>query len=523
MKNENVNSNQSPLTNYPLPGIPVDEAWANMSQLLDSNNTAGAGKNNSDGGNKKYLLLLLLLLITAGSVYLWINKKQTKQAEIGRVELTETNNPEKNNNNTNTILKTENNNSSLNANNSSLPLKKIKDGEAVADLYEKQQTPAALKTAAASKRDDDGTGLLNNSGGMKTTAALATVKTRVSVNKLSGTGNSQKGKLTIHPGFNDHTAKAAVLLKAQNKETNNSVNSSDAGEINLAKATKKNTYGTGNSKKERIDTGSSINIIIAIPDNNITDVKNPKLSETLAEQGQKSVITPASSNLAQQKTTEVKKTSKAVKQLGINYGLQWNVALPLQGTKSYFTGTNGSSQPYIALIPDLWLSKQFGKKQELLLMVHLSNLYATGERPLASSKGQLSIIDTTTVTKNLLLLKTSGFTAGLQYNFQVYKRWNIGAGLNYHFLNRALLTEKTTGVYTGSVLSEYTLLAEKNGSNWLYLNSSFVSGKIELSYYLGKIKIGGSLLIPLSDMSSVPGYSIRPVNGQLFLRWRLKK
>lgn len=514
---------------FPVPEIPVDKAWAEMNQMLDADMPANGSNNKSNKGRKRYLLLLLLLFIGGATYFGWNNLSINKIAGSNNsFENNTTSQPENKQADqltTKENTKTENQNinsnkdrTTIDKNSSSTPPGSITDDkEAVANTKEKQENTAASSLVAASKKKT-GSLMQHNSGLANTTAALAESKIPVSAKRTIGTGNNQKGTLPTNKNLPLQKAEAAVFDKNQALTVNDNKQSANntTKKENITNETNNADNNVqpaelANKTKEEKNKGSI---------NNNKEVITPVTTTT--PQQESVIITEANKQLLLNKAEE-KKTSKAVKQLGINYGLQWNVAVPLQGIKNYFSGTSGSSQPYVVLIPDLWISKQMGGKQELLFSLSLSNTYATGDKQIASFKGALSIVDSTTVTQRVSVLKTSGFAAGLQYNYHVNNKWSIGAGLNYHSINRALIKETTTGYYTGRVISESTDAVSKGGNDWLYFNNSFFTGKLELSYYWGRIRTGAAVYIPVSDMSSVSGNSIRPINGQLFLRWRLNK
>lgn len=507
MENEKVNIDPSQMANYPAPEIPVTEAWQDMSRRLDTDLPVVDKVDTAKKRRNKYLLSLLLFL--AGSiVYYKVYYSAPSSTEGEKKAISKsTNSAFKSENNIPVSQSVDKNNSGKIINestNSPVPPDNITAKRAVADAKEKQQADHAIVTNPALKMKNTGT-LTIKSGTANNLTAL--VNHKAPLTSKTGSGRQENAVLNKSGNFQVKDQKTTVA-------SGNSVLPVPSADTTLEKSTAEASEEPMNDDAETITDAAKIT------EESTSPQEEDQITRQELNQGVNSApvfVTDALQN------SEEKKTSKAIKQLGLSYGLQWNAGLPLQGTKNYFSGTNGSSQPYIALIPDLWVSKQVGPKMDLLLMVHLTNLYATGEKPLASAKGAYSPSDTTTVTRSVSLLKTSGFSAGLQYDYHFYKRWSFGAGLNYHTLNRALVKEKTTAFYTGALLSEYTTVAQKNGSNWLYLNASFFTGKLELSYQWRKIKTGASLYVPISDLSSVPGNRIRPVNGQLFLRWRLGK
>jgi hypothetical protein len=502
-----LNRNQSSLTNYPEPDIHVDEAWSGMKKILDDEMPAASFSFSK--GKTKYLLLLLLLF-SGTAVFLWQNNKQTETKTFSQNNSINPGNTASNgqdvNNSSNNITDAKNYSSPTPGN--------TDEKEAVANNKKEQQTPAAtLSNSVATNKNTTGSG--NKGVGTNNTAALSADKIRGSKNETNGTGNNQKVSLAAKKNFipanNDGAAvilnkKANVALTGDKNLGSPALISSPVTPVQKEPVTAKANQATDEPKTIYNNTSPNI------PPSETSLKNEPAVVTTAAIQN----------NEAGNKATE-KTIPKAARKMGFNYGVQWNIALPLQGSKNYFTGTSGSSQPYILLVPDVWVSKQLGKKQELLLLFSFSHQYATGDKQLAASTGRWTILDSTTVIKKLSLSKTSGISLGLQYNYNIDKNWSIGTGINYNKLSSALLNEKITGVYTGTVLSSLDLVAKKNNSDWAYLNSSFFTGKLELSYYLGKIKIGSAVFVPLSNLSSAAGNTVRPVNGQLFLRWRFTK
>jgi hypothetical protein len=221
----------------------------------------------------------------------------------------------------------------------------------------------------------------------------------------------------------------------------------------------------------------------------------------------------------------VKNTASGKNKLtGFGYGLQWNVPLPLQGVSGYFTGADGNSKPYNLLIPELWLSKTLGKdkRHQIQLQINPNRQFFTGKKELTSQTGPLSIQDTTMVSRNTRLLKTSGIGVTLQYNYNFSGKWSAGAGLNFSSYGKALLSAQTVRMTDNKLLSDSLYGITRSAADWQYIKSSMLAGKLELSYQVKKIRAGIDVYIPLTNISAYPGNTIRPVNGQLFLRWAIK-
>jgi len=208
--------------------------------------------------------------------------------------------------------------------------------------------------------------------------------------------------------------------------------------------------------------------------------------------------------------------------LDLQYGLQWNLNVPVYGSANYFIGTNGNSQAYNALIPGVWVSKTIGNdKHEILLSFKPEQQYFTGNKIVAISTGPTSAQDSTQIQKNTSVVKTKGIYAGLQYNYHLNSKWTIGAGINFHWQSASLANTRTTGLFSGSFLSDSSYTIKHSSAEWKYVKSSFVTGKLEAAYKIGKVDIGGALYVPINQ-NLVAFSNSRPVNLHVFVRWRMK-
>jgi hypothetical protein len=207
-----------------------------------------------------------------------------------------------------------------------------------------------------------------------------------------------------------------------------------------------------------------------------------------------------------------------------HFGLMWNLPLPIQGTDFYFSGYKGTSKPYMTLIPAIWAGHRFNK-HEILLVVNPYLQYFTGNSELSSTTSQ----DTTGVdtlflkyNKTTYLHKTFGWGVGIQYNYAITPSFIIGAGVEYNFQSKALLHEKTTIQYAGQIVSDSLYGIQKSSDGWDYLNSGFLSGKFEVAWRKENFDLGANFTMPFTNLSSKPGLSIKPLNGQLFFRLKIK-
>lgn len=211
------------------------------------------------------------------------------------------------------------------------------------------------------------------------------------------------------------------------------------------------------------------------------------------------------------------------------YGLQWKATLPFNGGKNYFTGTNTRSEPYNLLIPGIWLSTTVNYRHELMLQVKPAEWYFYDKnvyrrdttRSIDNSDSAPKIIIR---RKTTTLIKTGGWYGSLQYNYHINENWMVGAGVGYHLRAGALANQQTFKNLSDSLFAESLYSMEKGAETDKYLTSSFFTGKVEAAYRFNAWDVGATLLMPLTDAFADNSLNkSRPMNVQLFVRWRIKR
>lgn len=207
---------------------------------------------------------------------------------------------------------------------------------------------------------------------------------------------------------------------------------------------------------------------------------------------------------------------------GFHYGLQWMV--PVQGGAHYFTGTNAKKQPYALLIPRLWGSFRFGQGNEVLVQFDPYQSYVAPSPVLFSHPDYIRGRDSNTIaaTTAIHLIKTSGFSASVQYNRDLTPRWSMGVGFQYIWQQRALFHTVSIADTSRAVVMDtvHGGKRQKPIVGTSYIASGFGSGVAEVSYRFRRVQLGGNVYLPLSSLS--PMKKTKPVNGAVFLRWRLR-
>jgi hypothetical protein len=211
------------------------------------------------------------------------------------------------------------------------------------------------------------------------------------------------------------------------------------------------------------------------------------------------------------------------------YGLQWKGTLPLYGAQQYFTGTNTRSEPYNLLIPGVWLSTTVNNRHEFMLLVKPADWYYYNKQIYRKDTGTVTdysdtipkIIPSRNTTT---LIKTGGWYGSLQYNYHINENWLVGAGIGYHLRVRGLAWQQAYINLSDSLFKDSLISMQKGTETDNYLASSFITGKLEVAYQFGAFDAGASLLIPLTGPFADKSLNkSRPINVQLFLRWRIKR
>ena len=213
--------------------------------------------------------------------------------------------------------------------------------------------------------------------------------------------------------------------------------------------------------------------------------------------------------------------NKAKKNPWLHYGVQWNIDLPMYGFKDYFNTTPDKTQPYYLFIPAIWIGKDFGEKNnELVLLFKPGQQFLTGNKEVANSAEQISPQDSTIIKKSTTISTTNCIYGGVQYNFHVNDKWMISGGVNLYWQLSAVSRQKTTQLSDGSVLNDSIFLIKKNSADWQFLNPLFFASNLETSYSFKNFNTGMSVIIPVT--SNFRAINAHLINSRIFIRWRIK-
>ncbi|MEP6948296.1 MAG: hypothetical protein ABI863_03430, partial [Ginsengibacter sp.] len=160
------------------------------------------------------------------------------------------------------------------------------------------------------------------------------------------------GKTTLHSKNNTVVRRTHHPLNLVNHNRLASTNKYQLSEINIVKPSL--PAGIISFIKEPISTD--------IP-------KNTRVDSEYLQKLRNAINSLASSKEQGIKSGDKTKDTHKKSATGFDYGLQWDAAIPVQGTTNYFTGTNGNSKPYNIILPQVWLSKGFSNNSKMFLKI----------------------------------------------------------------------------------------------------------------------------------------------------------
>jgi hypothetical protein len=209
---------------------------------------------------------------------------------------------------------------------------------------------------------------------------------------------------------------------------------------------------------------------------------------------------------------------------GIHFGPEWSLGSAFNSSKHALARMNGVLNPYLSLIPGIWINYRLNKRQSFTVSFVPFQSYSGGLKDLTRLRevtpDSIPWRDSIITYRNIKLVRAAGLNVGLQYHYHLSSLVSIGAGLSFSPFRSALLNGIVSDA-TGNVLSD-TLTAANRGSIRQYLRTNLFAVKTSLTFSPGKYEFGVNLLLPITNLSVTPATSVRPLNGQVFFRWRLK-
>lgn len=209
--------------------------------------------------------------------------------------------------------------------------------------------------------------------------------------------------------------------------------------------------------------------------------------------------------------------SNRVNKFVIQGGISWEVNSYLNNLQNSFKYVNNNSGLIKALIPGIWISRKLSPKNELFFMFDPVSDYLTNDKLYSTkqiiSDSLINSPDSLFNISSLFVHKIRSSKITVQSNWHLSNNWVVGTGIEYSKLYRALIETQIKS----SILNDinYTDFSPVHTN---LLRPGMWAGKAEVSYRHKSVSIGTAIQIPLHSLGLHT--SIRPINGQFFVRWK---
>ena len=460
--------------------VPVTKAWQQMKELLDTEMPVAKKHNNK----RKLSILALLLLIGSCGVYRFYNNNAANIAVVvskNDIEISK----EKN------VMS----NKIKEKNTTAIATNKIKD----------------IEVNLINKTTNTVDKINNNNKQNFATKTNEEIRKDITITKYK----LQKNVAALNNYKKINFTKNIALTKSNTNKTNKEIAVTENLKLNTATTKKVNSVNNEITKfEENITTAS-------IKNDNTKDLENIKNKE------EKNSIKKVEAVVAIVEKLPIKVPTQK-KKLNLHYGLEW--LLPLSFNNATLADANAKTQPLNLFIPAVWISKNITKKSSLTLifnpnsqyLINHSAAFKTNNYAVSSTTASNSQqLNTVTLNQSFALDKIIGTELALQYNYQLSKKWSLGIAFANTWVNAALFNDKIIKD-AKEVIKDNVYGVFKNDKDWQYINTTFVSGKLNVDYSLNRFKIGVRIIKPLSQVFEKSIQQNTPINGQLYLNWKLK-
>ncbi|MPR37300.1 hypothetical protein [Salmonirosea aquatica] len=119
---------------------------------------------------------------------------------------------------------------------------------------------------------------------------------------------------------------------------------------------------------------------------------------------------------------------------------------------------------------------------------------------------------------NLRLMKASGLNFSLYCHYQVTGFFALGAGASYSFFSHALVRKEIEN-REGRILPGALVTLTESAGLAETVNPRFFAVKAGILFNPGRFQAGLNVIVPITRVSRINRESLKPLNGQLFLRF----
>ena len=201
----------------------------------------------------------------------------------------------------------------------------------------------------------------------------------------------------------------------------------------------------------------------------------------------------------------------------MHFGPEWGMNSPLTHTDYLFTGKDSVNRPALLLIPGIFVSKSWPQHAVSLTFSPYQSYFGNGEIVAHAIDSTLSG-DSLKTYNNLRLMKASGLNFSLYYHYRVTKVFALGAGASYSFFSNALVRKEIEN-HEGRTLPGALVNLTKPAGLAGTVNHRFFALKAGILLNPGRLQVGLNVIVPVTRVSRINQEPLKPLNGQLFLRF----
>jgi hypothetical protein len=551
LQDKDLHKNLEKFGSIPNPEVPIEEAWKAMQKLLTEEDSEEAALYKTmHKRNRGWKYLLILLFIIVGILFVHTVLQYSKQNHTSTIKNNSDQKKVKSNMAPNSKL---NDTIKISLSNNTIqedaitqyPVKKYKKGDSSNNSFSKavlkksntvpNNLAALHANSTTPKTSTNKSAIININEGALNKENLydynARKKVAQAANDLGASNdtNKEKQKLKIKATKTKyiHFSDAQNQVVVKNKNNNPKFIAKEEDVQDPIKATNLDKVIT-----EKKLTTPVLQIKMdadEITKNSSPDLDSSKEEDTIISNHKKDSVHAIIQVVADtMQPQQMKKASfkKQKKQSSWTYGLQLNLPILFNCSTNYAIRVNTKLNPSFLYMPELFVGKYLDAlhKHAIRLFINPFAVNFVDDRVLTNTSSFFypSPVDSVLVENRFRISKMVGFGATLQYNYMASSKLHIGLGLNTAFYHNAFVASKVIRTDNGSILSDDMYTLPKWDSTWKYINSTAVFAKVELAYNLKKFSFGTALQLPLSKAFNYTANNKGIINGQLFLRFRVR-
>ncbi|QRQ99826.1 hypothetical protein [Dyadobacter sandarakinus] len=200
----------------------------------------------------------------------------------------------------------------------------------------------------------------------------------------------------------------------------------------------------------------------------------------------------------------------------IQFGPEWSINSSLNRTEYLFAGKDSVSKPAWVLVPGIFVSRNW-KQHAVSFTFSPHQTYFGNSTLLVHTVDPITIHDSLKTYNNVRLKKATGLNFSMYYHYQTTRIFAVGGGVAYnHFLHA--LVRKEIENYEGKVYPGALATITRPAGLSQHMRPGLLSLKAGILFNPGRFQAGVNVILPVTGVSRIQPFSLKPLNGQFFLR-----